>query len=487
MRNQLYKYREYAFPLFSSLIFFVFRFPSLFEPDWYGDEGIYQVVAMGINHGRLLYRDIWDNKPPLLYVLYALLSSDQFTVRLASLVFGIVSVFVFFFLAKKLLKKQMVVNIATLLYSFLFGIPLLEGNIANAENFMLLPILSCALLLWKCLEREKYRGLILAGFLLSVAFLFKVVAVFDFAAFFLFLGFELLKKKTQLTTIISRLFSFTASFGAPIVLVALYFLLNGAFSDFLKAFITQNVGYVGYGNQLFIPQGLLFAKLMLLAGFCLFLFIKRKTFSRESIFILLWIAFAIFNAFFSQRPYTHYVLVLLPSFVLCFGLLLQNINNKTKTYYQYAGIALFVILAILVGKSFNFYQKTLAYYPNFFSFLSGSKNSTEYQAFFDVNTPIDYKLASYINTHAVETDTLFLWGDDPQVYTLTNKLPPGRFTALYHMTATKATLAETGDVFIKSKPTFVIINTKNVAFPFSLTEYQQKLTIASATIYERVH
>src|SRR3990167_1365562 len=71
--------------------------PSFIEPYWYGDEGIYQVIGMGLRNGRLLYRDIWDNKPPLLYVLYALYNSDQFTIRLVSALFGIGSIIVFSF------------------------------------------------------------------------------------------------------------------------------------------------------------------------------------------------------------------------------------------------------------------------------------------------------------------------------------------------------------------------------------------------------
>ncbi|HEX8932414.1 MAG TPA: hypothetical protein VF810_04620, partial [Patescibacteria group bacterium] len=56
--------------LFSiSLIFFLLRLPSLIEPDWYGDEGIYQTIGMALHKGSFLYTQIWDNKPPLLYLV----------------------------------------------------------------------------------------------------------------------------------------------------------------------------------------------------------------------------------------------------------------------------------------------------------------------------------------------------------------------------------------------------------------------------------
>ena len=43
-------------------LFVVLRFPSLFEPNWYGDEGIYQSIGFGLRSGRQFYTGVWDNK-----------------------------------------------------------------------------------------------------------------------------------------------------------------------------------------------------------------------------------------------------------------------------------------------------------------------------------------------------------------------------------------------------------------------------------------
>ena len=50
---------------------FILRFPSLFEPFWYGDEGIFAAVARNLNLGGTLYQTAWDNKPPAIYLTYA--------------------------------------------------------------------------------------------------------------------------------------------------------------------------------------------------------------------------------------------------------------------------------------------------------------------------------------------------------------------------------------------------------------------------------
>src|SRR5258706_8978047 len=188
---KLEKKRATWFLIITAFLFFLLRLPSLFEPLWYGDEGVYEVIGSALNKGRHLYTGIWDNKPPLLYYIYAIFNGNQASVRLFSLLFGLASVFVFFYLSKKLFQNQKIEFITTGIFAFLFATPFLEGNIANAENFMILPTLVAALLIIKTTEQKinlhhtKQHHLyairytlyaFFAGLLLGISFLIKVVA-----------------------------------------------------------------------------------------------------------------------------------------------------------------------------------------------------------------------------------------------------------------------------------------------------------------------
>ena len=318
--------RNFWFLLIISVFFFFLRFPSLFEPYWYGDEGIYQTLGLGIDNGRLLYRDIFDNKPPFLYALYAIFSSDQFLLRLTSLIFGILSLGLFFKLCKNLLENNKASYVATFVFALLFGLPLIEGNIANAENFMLLFNIAAGLLIVKSLNlnvNKRIGILFSAGFILSVSFLFKIVGLFDFAAFLTFLFFvnfsknfkDILKPKNLLIEL-KNIFPYILGFIIPVGLIFIYFLISGGYEYFIRATFANNIGYVGYGNRFIIPQGLLILKLGILFLFLSFIFIKRRILANQTIFIYLWVLFSLFNAFFSQRPYTHYVLVAIPAICL---------------------------------------------------------------------------------------------------------------------------------------------------------------------------
>lgn len=467
--------KQFWFVIFASFLFFLFRLPSLFEPLWYGDEGIYQVIGTALNHDKLLYTQVFDNKPPLLYWLYSILKSDQFTVRLTSLVFGILSAVSFFLLSKKLFKSEKNNNIpliTTSIFTILFGLPSLEGNIANAENFMLLPIILSAFFV------VNKKSFFIAGLLLGIAFLFKIVAIFDLASFFIFyfiINFSSLKKHIRLPSVL-------VGFCLPIFAVSVFFILNNTFVDFLKAALITNISYVSYANKVGSVPLLLFVKLFLLGAFILYLFAKRKKFSNTTLFILIWFAFSVFNALFSQRPYTHYLLVLIPSFSLMVGLVLFDKKHQKKIAI-FLAIALFVIFKTFAIPNVT---KTIKYYGNFISYVKGEKSMASYQAFFDRNTPYDYEIARFIKPKLAKDDTIFIWGNNAQIYELVGVVAPTKYVVAYHMTNYKDGIITTKNVIEKTKPKYIVVMNNSNPFPFPLVGYSKKININKATIYERI-
>jgi hypothetical protein len=493
--NTTHKKTIFTSLLLLSLLFIVLRLPSLIEPYWYGDEGIYQVIGQAINNGQLLYRDIWDNKPPLLYYIYALANSDQITVRSMSLTAGVTSMILFYFLSLKLFKSHRTSFIITILYTLLFATPVLEGNIANAENFMLLPIIAAALFVIKSsieshenisVKTLANHPLLLAGLLLGIAFIIKIVALFDLAAFALFLMLLSLHKfswkncKKAVFSIIPLIIGFVV----PFVLTTCYFFISGIGVDYFQSVFSRNVDYVGFENAfLGIPQGLLIVKILLLLIAVGIIIYKRTKFSPVTLFITIWVVFAVFSANFSGRPYTHYVLVLLPSFCLLAGLAYVQLTTK-RNYKPLIGLAALTTLVLAtfptygVGKSFSYYQNSL-------SFLTGRSDLRSYQAFFDPETPRDYTIASFLKTHTAPDDTVFIWGDSAQIYVLANKLPPYKYTVSYHVKESDALLKETQETIDSKKPKYIVVLPESEPLPFSLPLYIIRFNVEGAIIYER--
>ena len=198
--------KKYRFLIIVALVFLILRLPSLFEPYWYGDEGIYLVLGQGVRKGLLLYRDIHDNKPPSLYYLAAL-AQTVFGFRLLLLVWMIPTIYSFKLLSEKLLSARLV-KPAVLIFLILTSIPLFEGNIANAEVFMLLPTILGFLLL---LNSTSLVSLITSGFLLGFAFTIKVPVFIEFGflcAWLVLLSGKFQILKINLLKLIPQLFVF---------------------------------------------------------------------------------------------------------------------------------------------------------------------------------------------------------------------------------------------------------------------------------------
>lgn len=488
----LEKSKQFWFVIFTTFLFFILRLPSLFEPLWYGDEGIYQVIGTSLNHGKLLYSQIFDNKPPFLYWLYAIFQSDQYSIRLVSLIFGMLTVIMFFFLSKKLFKSEKKNNIpylATIIFALLFALPALEGNIANAENFMLLPIITSAFLILNPQKTNSNRFLInplsfilnhyfFAGLILGIAFLFKIVAIFDLFAFLAFcfiINFNSLKKEIGL-------FSIIIGFLIPISIVSILFISNGTFMDFIKATFIANISYVNYGNKIGSLPFLLLIKSVFLGGFLFFALVKRKKINLATLFVSIWFAFSLFNALFSQRPYAHYLLVLISSFSLMVGLILFDKKNQ-KIIVVFFAIALLAIFKTFGMPNFN---KSSNYYQNFISYVAGNKTTTQYQAFFDRNTPFDYEIARFIKPKLAKNDTIFVWGNNAQLYQLIGVVAPTKYVVAYHISNYKDGPTNVQIAIEKTKPKFIVIIASNNSIPFSVINYSEKININHAVIYERI-
>ncbi|KKU68085.1 MAG: hypothetical protein UX92_C0024G0020 [Candidatus Amesbacteria bacterium GW2011_GWA1_47_20] len=164
------------------------RLPSLVEPNRYADEDIYLTIGMALREGRILYRDIHDNKPPLIY-LTAAVAQNVPRFRFILLLWNLIHVAIFYQLAKLIMRNNRRVAVAGFLFVMLSTLPLLEGNIANGEIFMIMPVTAAMWLFWKNQLSGSFKSFLEVGGLLAFGFLFKVTAVFEAGAVGIFLLF----------------------------------------------------------------------------------------------------------------------------------------------------------------------------------------------------------------------------------------------------------------------------------------------------------
>lgn len=498
------------FWLFGVLVFVVLlRLPSFFEPHWYGDEEIYLVLGQMMRRGAVLYRDIWDNKTPLIYFLYAL-SPTLLWAKLSATGFVLATTLGVYKFSQKLFadKSSVYILFSTALAGILLSLPVLEGNIANAELYFTLPIVLGAILVYRILITDyKLTILVWIGFFAATAFLFKVPAAFDFVG--LLLAYSLIKLVDEFWSparSYKRFFvnqfrvylPIAASMFIPILLAGLYFLLNHALQDFVIAAFSQNASYVAIdsgpfsklSNPLFV-KGVLLVLGVIAMGLAYF----RKLVSKEFVLLSLWFGFSFYGALLSNRPYPHYLLQIVPPLVILVMYILANFRRYV--------LCLLILVLILYWpiKTFagQFYfikdlfsQSEVPYYSNFLDYVSERKSWEDYVSYFDRRTLDDYAVANFIAANTYQNDPVFVWGDVASIYTVSERPAATKFIQAHHLTTIDS---RNYDLILqrllKYQPKYIVV-TRPVQFKFLGLElliqrnYQLLKIVGPIYIYQNI-
>ncbi len=410
----------------------ILRVPTFFEPYNYGDEMIYLALGEGVRQGKVLYLDIHDNKPPLLYYTAAL-AGNLFWFKSILLLWHLGTVIVFWKLTQNLAPKKLrFQKVSTALFALLTTLPLLEGNIVNAELFMIGPTIGAFLLLLE--KKHSLLKMFSAGILFSIATLFKVPALFDIPVIFVFLLVAQKFTKGSVVAFFKTAFIVFVGYITPIAVTFIYYYFRGALPDYIAAAYFQNVGYLSSWRpsdqeRSFLEKN---APLLLRAGITfmgtLVLVLSRKRLSKTFLLASLWMLFSLFAVTLSERPYPHYLIQSVPALSLLLGVLLTS-----RTMEQ-----LLVILPLLIFFSVPvyykyWYYKTTPYYVRFVNLLTGNISQETYLRSFDGNAIRNYKVASYIQTLTERKEPVFVWGNSSTIYALSRRLPPLKFVADYHI------------------------------------------------------
>lgn len=460
-------------PLWLEILFAVLlllRIPSFLEPYNYGDEMIYLTLGEGVRQGVPLYLGLHDNKPPLLY-LTAAAAGNLFMFKVILAFWCLITVYAFWKLVSSLFPgKYSLHKISTIFFGILTTIPLLEGNIANSELFMIGPIIFAFWILLT--KKNNFKNVFFSGALISIAALYKIPAAFDILGILAF--WTIFLKKDELKEFIKKCIYLGFGFIVPIGISFIWYYFAGAFKEYFVAAFLQNFGYVSSWRPSDIAEPFLVknAPLLIRAGIMFFgfgiLFLSRKKLSKNFILISSWLLATLFAVTLSERPYPHYLIQSVAPISLLLGMLIT-----LKTVEQ-SLVVIPLTLAFFVPFYYKFwYYPTSTYYLRFVKFASRQITKEEYFQGFSSNVNMNYKLADFLSKSSNKSDKVFIWGEDSStIYSLARRLPPTKYVAIYHFVdfSNKDYILDT---LSKSKPKFIIITPNSVSFP-ELTDFVQK-------------
>ena len=130
-------------------------------------------------------------------------------------------------------------------------------------------------------------------------------------------------------------------------------------------------------------------------------------------------------------------------------------RSGKKAMKLVAGSIAVVLAGIIVVVRMKFYP-ILPYYENFVRFSVGQKSFSDYIAGFDQRMPRNYDVARYIKTRTDEADNIYIWGTQPDIYVMEDRLPVGPLTVSFHVEDLKA-YDETMDWLKASPPKYIVM------------------------------
>ncbi len=476
----------------SLLAAILFRLPSLFEPYWYVDEGVYLTGGELIRKGLTLYRDLNDNKPPLIY-FSAALTPTQFWWHLLGIGLSFLTCLLFYRIAWLLLKNKTAALLATLGLACLWSLPFLEGHTVNAEHFFVPLGLAGLLLALKKTEHPR-RDLILAGLFFGLGFLYKFQSVSDPLALVIF--WWLLREPnlslSHLINVTKNCLYLAVGFVFPVIISGLYFAIRGSLSGYWFAAFAGNLDYAVRWNPE-IPSYLVWLGLETLKGRLLvfalllsLLFLLRKSLSVTVRFLAVWFMTSLFSALLSGRGYPHYLLPVIPPFLLLLSLIAIGAWREKLLPLVAGGLLLSSILLY----NFYFYPST-AYYRNFFAYASGK---TDWLSFAQSNhgwtVGRNLQIAAEIQKRTAPLDRIFIWADQPHLYALVDRVPASPYLFIFQIQDLKKE-AETL-TGLENKPPKIIVTfadeprVLNGLESLLTAKYQLLTTINNAQLYQLI-
>jgi len=368
------------------LLAVVTHLPSLVRTEALNpDEAFLATQAQVLNDGGRLYHDVVDRKPPIVPYLYAAVfrvtgSDDLVSVRLLAIAAYVISALLLAAIARRRWgdKAGLAAGILYLVASG--GLVLEDSQPANFEVFMT-PLI-CAAMYFGDRERTTTSGV--------------------------FTALATLAKQTAATTLLPLawmswrrerlrgLVRLGVAFVVPIVVAALVF----GWSDFMFWVFTGTGGYLDASGSWGVAanRGLAGTAIFLGANFAaLLLVVAGLRRWRENIDLWLWLAGAFIGVAAGFRFFGHYYLQLGPPFALLAAGTIARADRKV-----------WIRTAALSGASvIVFVALGLTAHPILLH-------------------PYD-RIAAAIDERTEPSDRIFVWGQFPQTYWASDRLPATRF------------------------------------------------------------
>ncbi len=413
---------------------FWLRAPSWPVKIWNVDETIHASVADILLDGGVIYRDAIDQRTPLTYyvvaAIFAVTGIDLPAVRIV--ITGMIALTA---LLLGLTVRRQHGGLTAMLAMIGFGATtsylLFEGDMfsANTEWFVVLFTTAAAAVFWTGRDAAlSIRRCVGIGVLLSLAVLSKQSALLELGAPLVTLAVLGLTGTQSLAKTARQGLALLAGFAAPLLLTGALLAAAGAWDDFWLYAWTYNVKY--YGPEIPFAEKLTSMSpwilrlwthypVFLIAGLAAGLVLLWRVLQWQpsdamrrarpvEVYLLTWCAMSLGSALSGGRGYDHYLIVCLAPFAWIAALAATGFARALARALRLPRAIPTAVLAAVFA-------------------LPALWVSREARNFSALPEDPAVRIVDIVQANAPAEAPIFVWGYNPDIYTLAERRPASRF------------------------------------------------------------
>ncbi len=407
------------------------------------DEGLHAYMGWGMLQGLVPFKDMYNTKPPGIYVLHSLLfllvEPTALNIKVFATIYTLGTVLAVFFVARKL-AGEIVGLLAALLFGMFSNGANIDGYGVNSEVFMVLPYTLAAYSLLQAVETERNKYYFLFGFWTGVACTIKQVAavnLFWVGGYLLVCLFRANEWKGAARRSLKQGIWVAAGAVLPWLPFCIYFYLHDALGKFYYWMVTANARYIA-GSYSYEPNLNLFfdgmtnvlsenGLLWLLAlvgigGLWGGLRWSKLTFAEQGrcswqqtawILMALWPVFSFLGIAMGGRFYSHYFIQIIPPLAVLGGTglacLISDFRAEGRGIIR--GPSEFLVAGVLAWCLVLFVSTETPYYLNFTDFTGEQIGINRYGH----DPSIARFIGRYLRNRTETDDFIYVWRWNPEI------------------------------------------------------------------------
>lgn len=420
------------------------------------DSGVFQYVGWRLINGDIPYKDIWDHKPPVIFLLngIGLLigGGSAWSVWGVELFFLCGSVAILYDILDKLFSNGTALIGSTL---FLLSFPyVIQGGNLTTEYAILFTLIVYHQFLF---NQSKWK-LIIIGVFTGLAFLTKQNAVAAGSSVALLLTIELIIGKINWREYFISGVKLFCGFCLLLIPFLIFFLINNSLAEFWNSAFVYNFNYSSgsildkinsmvYGINLFRQSGLTFFALFGVVVCIISVANKKNSYDSTKVFCITAVVVEVLLTGVSGRSFEHYYLALLPAMSFATGFFIEGCNSSLFKGKLFRLNGHFLAILVLIFSQLSYTDK-----HQFFPF-SGKRTNLQ-----------QIEMVEFIVSSTEPDDEVLMVGAETAINYLSKRISPTKYVYQYPLASSGYTTDEMINEFvedIRSNPPELIIQTNN--------------------------